>query len=210
MRKDAAVKALLVPVRHTIAIVPTGAPETVAPVITGTMRAYTPIGQPFTYKIAALHAPTRFAATGLPKGLTMNTTTGEITGTPTEAGAQSISLRATNDNGTGKETLTLKVTARLPERPAMTSPATASGSVGVPFTYQIAATNEPTHYFVTAPGEKGTIPQASSLPAGLTYNSSTGLLSGTPQAAGTYRLQIAAMNQRGIVCSLITLIVKDK
>jgi hypothetical protein len=174
------------------------------------MRAYTPVGQPFTYQIAALHAPTGFAATGLPKGLTINTTNGAITGTPTEAGVRSISLVATNDNGTGKGTLTLMVTARLPERPTVTSPATASGSVGAPFTYQIAATNKPTHYFVTAPGAKGTIPPASSLRAGLTYDRATGLLRGTPKAAGTYPLQIAAMNEIGIVGSLITLTVKDK
>jgi PKD repeat protein len=174
------------------------------------MRAYTPVGQPFTYQIAALHAPTGFAATGLSKGLTINTTTGEITGTPTEAGIHSISLGATNTNGTGKGTLTLMVTAQLPKRPVVTSPATASGRVGVPFTYQIAATNKPTHYFVTAPGARGTVPPASSLPAGLTYDSTTGLLSGTPKAAGTYPLQLAAMNESGIVCSLITLTVIDK
>jgi hypothetical protein len=209
-RKDAAVKALLVPVRHAIAIVPTGAPETVAPVITGTMMAYATVGRAFTYRISALHTQTGFAATGLPKGLDINRATGEISGTPTEAGVSLISLAATNGNGTGAGTLNLAVTAPLPDRPVVTSPATAKGTVGVPFTYQITATNAPTHYFATSPGTKGTVPPASSLPAGLSYDAVTGLLSGPPKAAGVYPIQVAAMNESGVATKNVTLTVKDK
>jgi GDSL-like Lipase/Acylhydrolase family/Putative Ig domain len=209
-RKDAAVKALLVPVRHTIAIVPIGGPETAPPVITGTMTAYAMAGQAFTYQISALHAPTNFTAVGLPKGLNVNAATGEITGTPREAGVSSISLTATNGHGIGMGTLTLKVAAPLPDRPTLTSPMTAKGTVGAAFTYQITATNAPTHYFATSPGTKGTVAPASSLPAGLTYDMATGLLSGAPKAGGTYPIQIAAMNRRGVVCSLITLTVTEK
>lgn len=209
-QKDSAVKTLLVPVRHSIAIVPTGASEAVSPVITGTMMAYATSGQAFTYQISALLTPSSFAATGLPKGLNVNSATGEITGISREVGVSSISLAATNSHGTGAGTLTLVVTAPLPDRPSVTSPMTASGTVGVPFTYQITATNAPTHYFATSPGAKGTVPPTSSLPAGLTYDMATGLLSGTPKAAGTYPIQLAAMNRSGVVCSLITLVVKEK
>ena len=80
----------------------------------------------------------------------------------------------------------------------------------MPFTYQIKATNAPTHYFATSPGAKGTVPPASSLPAGLRYDMATGLLSGVPKAAGEYAIQVAAMNASGIACSLITLSVKDQ
>lgn len=209
-QKDAAVKALIVPVRHTIAIVPAGSAEPAAPVITGTMMAYATVGQPFVYRISALHAPTSFAATGLAKELRINSATGEITGTPAEAGMSSISLAATNGSGSGTGTLTLAVAARLPDRPVVTSPTTASGTVGVPLRYQITATNAPTHYFASSPGTKGTVPPASSLPAGLTYDTVTGVLSGTPKAAGSYPIQVAAMNESGVACSLITLTVNDK
>jgi hypothetical protein len=209
-QKDAAVKALLVPVRHTIAVVPAGAPETAAPVITGTMRAYANAGQAFNYQLSALHAPTRFSATGLPKGLTLNAATGEILGIPMETGTHSILLKATNGNGDSTATLTLVVTPPLLDRPLLTSPETATGTVGAEFTYQITATNRPTHYFVSSPGTKGIVPPASSLPAGLTYNMTTGLFSGTPRAAGTYPIQVAAMNESGVVSKLITLTIKEK
>ncbi len=74
----------------------------------------------------------------------------------------------------------LAVTVLLPDRPTLTSPTAASATVGVQFTYQITATNAPTHYFVTSPAAKGTTPPASSLPADLTYDTATGLLSGAP------------------------------
>ena len=62
---------------------------------------------------------------------------------------------ATNGHGAGTETLTLAVTAPTPSRPRLTAAATASGTVGLPFTYRITATNSPTHYFATSPGDQG-------------------------------------------------------
>jgi hypothetical protein len=168
------------------------------------------VGQAFTYQPSALQAPTGFAAANLPKGLSLNAATGEITGTPTEAGTRSISLSATHGGGTGAATLTLAVAAAFPGRPEVTSPIAASGIVGVPFAYQITATNQPTHFFVTSPSDKGTVPPASSLPAGLTYDTATGLLSGTPKTAGVYPIQIAAMNESGVVVKLMALTVRDK
>jgi hypothetical protein len=210
VQKDAAVKALVVPVRHTIAIVPTGASEAVPPVVTGTMMAYATVGRPFSYKLSALHAPTRFAASGLPNGLSIDAATGAITGTPTEAKVSAIALSATNGSGTGSAMLTLAVTPPPPDRPVVTSPATASATVGAPFAYQITATNGPTHCFVTSPGAKGTVPPASSLPAGLMYDGATGLLSGTPRMAGTYPIQLAVMNGSGVVTRMMMLTVKEK
>jgi hypothetical protein len=68
----------------------------------------------------------------------------------------------------------------------------------------------PTHYFATSPGNKGTVPPASSLPAGLTYDTTTGVLSGVPKAAGVYLIQTAAMNAGGVSIAMVTLTVKDQ
>ncbi len=205
---DAAVKQMLLPVRHTISIVPLGASETVPPIITGIFVAYATAGQPFQYQVSALHSPTRFSGTNLPTGLTIDPTTGAITGTPSEPGTRSILLTATNAQGDGKATLTLVVTPALPDRPAITSPETASATVGQPFSYQIVATNSPTHYFATSPGTHGTVPPASSLPPGIRYNTHTGLLSGIPTTLGIFPIQLAAMNRAGVTTKLITLTIK--
>jgi PKD repeat protein len=209
-QKDAAVKALIVPVRQTIVIVPTGQTGPAAPVITGTMAAYATVGQAFTYQTSTLNTPTGFAATGLPKGLSIDATSGQITGTPTDPGTSTVQLTATNAQGTGTSVLTLNVDTPLPERPQITSPAVASATVGAPFTYQITSTNNPTDYFVTTQGSVGTEPPDSSLPPGLTYDTKSGLFSGTPTKAGTYPVQVAAMNAAGVAAEIVTLTVKDK
>jgi len=49
------------------------------------------------------------AAAGLPDGLTVNNSTGVISGKPTDTGTSSVELSATNAVGTGTRTLTLVV-----------------------------------------------------------------------------------------------------
>ena len=68
-------------------------------------------GQGFTYQIAATNGPTAYAASGLPAGLSVNTTSGLISGTPTAAGSATVTLGATNATGTGTATLALTVNA---------------------------------------------------------------------------------------------------
>jgi len=57
------------------------------------------VGQAFSYQITATNSPTSFNATGLPAGLSINTTTGLISGTPTTAGATPLTIRGTDANG---------------------------------------------------------------------------------------------------------------
>lgn len=72
-----------------------------------------------------------------------------------------------------------------PNAPAITSPTTATGTVGTAFSYQITATNNPTSFIVIG------------LPAGLSYNKTTGLISGTLTAAGTNNVTFVATNDGG-------------
>jgi hypothetical protein len=53
-----------------------------------------------TLSISATNTPTSYAATPLPAGLSINTGTGAITGTPTAAGITTTSITATNGSGT--------------------------------------------------------------------------------------------------------------
>jgi hypothetical protein len=157
-----------------------------------------------------LHAATNFAAAGLPKGLHVSSATGEIIGMPTKAGTSTISLIASNANGAAEETLALTVTPYAPQPPSVTSPGTAEGTVGSPFRYQITGTGAPTHFFATSPSDLGTVPPESNLPAGLSYDVLSGVLSGIPRVAGFYSIQVAASNESGIGFRLVTLTVKGK
>jgi len=59
--------------------------------------------------ISATGQPTSFTATGLPPGLTINSLTGEITGTPTAPGTFNVTITATNSSGSSSSTLTITI-----------------------------------------------------------------------------------------------------
>ena len=64
------------------------------------------VGTAFSYNISATYSPTSYAlanSTTLPAGLSLNTTTGAITGTPTAVGSFSADFTATNAAGTSTE-----------------------------------------------------------------------------------------------------------
>jgi hypothetical protein len=156
----------------------------VTPSITSPLAAAVIVGKPFSYQMTGTNTPTSFAASPLPAGISVNTISGLITGTPTIVGTTNVSLTAANGNGTGPaSTLVLTVD---PLVPVISSGTIAQASVGTAFSYQIVASSSPTSY-----AETGT------LPAGLTFNTTTGLLSGTPTTAGTSSLSLTASNISG-------------
>jgi len=69
--------------------------------------------------------------------------------------------------------------------PVVTSSSSASGTVGTSFSYAILATENPTSF------------SASGLPAGLSFNPSTGVISGIPTAAGASALSVSATSAIG-------------
>ena len=163
------------------------------PVITSAGTASGTVGSAFSYQITATNTPTSYGATGLPAGLSVNTATGVISGTPTGAGGtSSVTLSATNSAGTGNATLTLTITAV----PVITSATSASGTVGSAFSYSITATNTPTSYGATG------------LPTGLSVNTGTGVISGTPTGTGgTSTVTLSATNAVGTGNATLTLTI---
>ena len=105
-----------------------GSSNTVSPpTITSSGTATGAVGTSFSYQITASNSPTSYGATGLPTGLTVSTSTGLISGTPTAAGTSSVAITATNSAGPANATLTLMVN---PAASVITNLNPSSGVVG--------------------------------------------------------------------------------
>ncbi len=154
------------------------------PAITSSLTAAGTVGSAFSYRITGSASPTSFQATGLPPGLGVSSASGAIAGIPTASGATSVAISATNGSGTGSATLVITISV-AGSAPVITSPLSASGTVGAAFAYQITGAGTPTGY------------SASALPAGLGVDGTTGLIAGIPTTAGTFDVTIAAASGGG-------------
>ncbi len=82
-----------------------------APEIVSPLTASVAADCQFSYQIIAGKAPTSFASPNLPAGLSINTTTGYITGALSTPGTYNVTIQAANASGTTSATLVLTVTA---------------------------------------------------------------------------------------------------
>ncbi len=93
------------------------------PVINSALTAAGSLSASFNYQITALNNPTSFFVIGLPAGLVFDPASGRIFGIPHVSGSFTVTLRASNNGGTGSTSLTLTIG---PE------PAPMIGSMAVP------------------------------------------------------------------------------
>ena len=115
----------------------------------------------------------------LPSGLTLNTATGAVTGTPTAGGTSTFTLDVTDADG---QHATRSESVSVAEVPAITSGALVDGEVGVPY----AVT--PTVQFGLGPFAWSV--SGGGLPAGLTLDPATGAVTGTPTASGAFHFTL--------------------
>lgn len=167
-----------------------------APVVTGARTASGTAFDSFSFQVAAENNPTRFAASGLPDGLSCDPSTGLISGKPTIPGSFSVVVTASNASGDGSAPLALAV-SKNPNAPAITGNLSAAGWLRAPFDFQVAAANSPKAYL------------ASGLPAGLSIDPATGHISGTPESAGVSNALLTVQNDFGSDSKALNLVVGD-
>ncbi|MFN7565301.1 MAG: putative Ig domain-containing protein, partial [Prosthecobacter sp.] len=148
----------------------------ICPVLTlSTLNSTLTIGTPYSSSAAAGAgtSPYVYAVTSgtLPAGLSLNTSTGAITGTPTTATAATFTITATDANSCpGSRSFTLTPACPTISITPVTLP---NATVGTAYSQTLTASGG------TAPYGTWTI-TSGTLPAGLTLNASTGVISGTP------------------------------
>ena len=153
-----------------------------APVITSATSAGGTAGSAFSYQITATNSPTSYSATGLPAGLSVNSTTGLISGTPTAAGTSTVTLGATNGGGTGNATLTLSVSTGGPL--TITTASCPAGTQGAPYAGCMITATGGTPPYEFSVDTSGNYPP---LPEGMSLNASTGAVTSSQIGGqGTY------------------------
>ncbi|MDZ4405378.1 GEVED domain-containing protein [Prosthecobacter sp.] len=129
-----------------------------------------------TLTTAGIHSPFVFNVTSgaLPAGLALDSATGVISGTPTSSATVSFTVTATDANGcTGSRDYTM-----APACPviSITPASLTQGTVGTAYSRTLTASGG------TAPYSSWTV-ISGALPAGLSLNAGSGIISGTPSAA---------------------------
>ncbi|MCX7803949.1 MAG: Ig domain-containing protein [Planctomycetota bacterium] len=132
-----------------------------------------------------------FAASGLPPGLSIHPAKGEITGTPTESGTYLVSITAVS----GSDSITMN-------RPMWIAPSTTSrfywDFYGIPAAIvNLNYDRQPPILVATKNGTAPVVYSASGLPSGISYDSGTGELTGTPVEPGVYPVTFRAQDAAG-------------
>ena len=113
----------------------------------------------------------------LPIGLSINPTTGVLSGTPTAptAGLVQVTIRGSNGTGLITQTISITVNDTAPTALNYTTPNTYTDGTPILVNNPNPTGGTPSSYAITG----------GALPAGLTLNATTGVISGTPAGAQT-------------------------
>ena len=137
----------------------------------------------------------------LPSGISLNTSTGDISGTPTAITASATyTITATNSGGSDTTTVTIVVNDAVP--------IIAYSPTSYTLTKDVAMTT-------STPSSTGgavvTWSISPSLPSGLSFDTSTGAISGTPDTiTSSASYTITASNTGGSDTATITIVVNDE
>ena len=165
-----------------------------APVISTSALEDAVVGSSYAQSIeAAGSGSVTYAVTegALPAGLSLNARTGIISGTATTTDSATFTVTATN--AVGSDSVQLTVVART--KPVFDSTAINDGIVGQAFSAQLAASGSGTLSYAVSAGK---------LPTGLSLDSASGVISGTPTAGGEFMFAVKVSSQYGSDTSVFT------
>ena len=151
-------------------------------------------GTAYTAKLAATGGTTPYrwsiASGSLPPGLSLSATKGKITGTPTTLGTFGFDVQVTDSTSpTLTATAGLSITVTKDDL-TITTVSLPTGTKGSPYSAPVVASGG------YAPYTWELLPGDGALPGGLHLNPSTGVISGTPTAKGSFRFAVAVTDQK--------------
>jgi hypothetical protein len=144
-------------------------------------------------------ATVTYTATGLPSGWVLDPATGIVTGTAPAfpAGPYSITLSAKNSTGTTTKAFAVTITAAAPTIATIPDQSVDSGDPVSIDTSTYVTSNAPVTY------------SADGLPAGVTIDPTTGLISGTSDSPDVYTVTLHATNSGGATTKDFNLEIVD-
>jgi hypothetical protein len=169
------------------------------PSITSPLSVSSKQGSFLSYQVTGVHNPTSFSAKDLPPGLTLDPATGLISGFFLLSGTFYTTVTAHNACTNDSAVIVFDVVNSVP---TITSALTANGIEGMPFSYQITASN-------VGDTNWPTLFRANPLPMGLTLNPNSGLIAGVPVLPGTYRTSISASNAFGMGSAVVVITIQN-
>lgn len=145
---------------------------------------------------ASNSAQYQISSGSLPSGISLNTSTGAITGTATTVGTSNFTIQAYNVTGTISVGLSLEVIE------GVVAPVFTDDTLSTDLRRGIAYSDGVTASDATAYTTVG------DFPPGLTLGTADGTVAGTPTAQGTYDFDIVASNAAGSATASFSLPVK--
>jgi hypothetical protein len=145
------------------------------------------VGQLYVYDVQATGdpAPDYYLSTS-PPGMTIEADTGLIRWIPASTDTAGVIVTATNPAGSDTQSFLISVVEAQESAPAIVSTPVTAGTAGQAYTYDVQATGYPAPAF--------TLIQS---PVGMAINPSSGLISWTPSAAGSFNVTVRAANSQG-------------
>ena len=130
--------------------------------------------------------------TTLPAGLSLNASSGAITGTPTASGSTSFTFTATDSSVPTAQTASKLLSIPINTALTITTLSVPGGTQGTSYNFNLGASGGVAPYTWTL-----VTPGTGSLPAGMNAISSSGQISGIPTVSGTFPFTVQVNDNAG-------------